>query len=351
MMTFEIKHDGCLNGKRRKGKRTTIRTILNNLLEKTGCDPCQFEVNVSPDGRKVATITGDGCQFRNMDSRDLTVSVVVGGEHFVAKLHSKTYKPQTLNQDIRRALGTSGKAEFQFVGDQVCEKVKPKPSDKPQPKPQPPAPQAPVMKPINAPPDSEQPILAAVNILAAHMAIYKEIGTKKEHPFTREEAQDWIGSHGITISHHTVTGRLLGNLIRRGLYTKDQEQKVWSMTPLGVEVALGQQTLPADETPKKPRKKRAGSKPVEPPDNDGADNNNGAVADDEESQPGELTNLLAIAGGQADNVKDLVATCDRLKAIEAEQSILLADKEKLIARLRENSAGVLVEFLQGIGLV
>lgn len=135
MKTFNINNAGCLKGKRGRKKRNNIRAILDNLLKMAGHDPDQFEVNVSPDGRSLATIVGDGCVLRGMDSKGLTVTVVVEDEHFVVKLYSQTCQPQTLNQDIRRALGASGKAGFQFTGDQVYEKVKPKASDiKPQPK-------------------------------------------------------------------------------------------------------------------------------------------------------------------------------------------------------------------------
>jgi len=357
MKTFDTKHAVCLQGKLGKGRRTNIRSILGNLLKKSGHDPDQFEVIVSPDGRSLATIVGDGCQFRSMDSKDLTVTVVVGDEQFLVKLRSKTSQPQTLNQDIRSALGTVGKTEFQFTGNQVYEKVKPKPSDiKPQPQPQPqpklkpqqPT-QVPMHKTIKSTPDLEQSFLADVNILAAHVAIYEEVGDKKDHPFNREEVQEWISSHGIPIAHHVQTGRIMGDLVRRGLYAKNSEEKVWNMTQLGVKVAQGQKPLPADETPKKPRKpwtkKTAAATPEEP-------DKGKPVGSAEESQTGQLQGLfLTIAGLHADSIQDLVETCKRLRVIATEQSLLLTNKERLIARLYGNNAGVLVDYLQGIGLI
>jgi hypothetical protein len=350
MKTFNINDAGCLKGKQGKRKRANIRVILDNLLKMTGHDPDQFEVNISYDGRSLATIVGDGCEFRGMDSKDLTVTVVVGNNHFVAKLNSKSCQPQTLNQDIRRTLGATGKTGFQFVGDQVYEKVKPKASDiKPQPQPQPkqPSPPVPMHKTIKATPDLKQSFLASTNILAAHMAIYKEIGNNKHHPFNREEAQEWISSNGITIKHHVLTGRIMGSLIRRGLYIKSDEDKVWIMTKLGDEVALGQKPLPADETPKKPRKKRAVAATPEEPKEGKAEG-----VSEEESQTGELqTLLLTIAGPNATSIQDLVETCNRLRVIDAERSLLIENKEKLIARLSENSAGVLVDYLRSLNLV
>lgn len=343
MKTFDIRNAVCLQGKQGRTKRRNVRSILDNLLRKAGYDPEQFEVIVTPDDRLLAKIVGDGCEFRSKDSKDLMVSVVVGKEHFFVKLRSKTCQPQTLNQDIRRALGASGKAGFQFTGDQVYEKVKPKASDiKLQPKQSTSTiAQTPVImktiKSFKALPDLVQPFLGSANVLAAHMAIYKEIGDDKHYPFSREEAQAWIVDNGIVIKHHVATGLLMGSLVRRGLYIKitDEEKKGWKMTPLGDDVALKQKKLPADEQPKKPRKKKGGlSVPLKP---EPEDSDKGKVAGvSEASQTGELQNLLiTIAGDQADLVRDLVEANNRLKAIDAERSTLLAKRETLIAKLNE----------------
>lgn len=141
--------------------------------------------------------------------------------------------------------------------------------------------------------------------------------------------------NGIVIKHHVATGLLMGSLVRRGLYIKNEEKKVWNMTPLGDDVALKQKKLPADEQPKKPRKKKSDlSVPLKP---EPGDSDKGKLASvSEASQTGELQNLLiTIAGDQADLVRDLVEANNRLKAIDAEKSSLLAKRETLIAKLNE----------------
>lgn len=353
MTTFAIKNDGLLKGNKNKGKRTAIKDILFNLLQKAGYNPDQFEANIFHDARPDTAIASGGCKFKRIEGRNLTVSIAARGEYFVAKLNSKTCDPEKLNQTIREALGTSAKDEFLFVYSPVNEKEKPKASDikpkpqlpTPQPQSQPSTPKVLIMQTNKTVPDLKQSVLTDVNLRVAHVAIYNEVGNHKDHPFDRAEAQDWMNSHGLTINHYVVTGRIMGSLVRRGLYIRNDEEKTWSMTPLGVKVASKQEALPADETPKKERKKRGSSKSAEPDEGKAKD-------DDEKPQATSvLENVLAVAGVHADCVKDLVAISDHLRKIEAERLPLLDKKAELIAHLEGNSAGVIVAFLRQTNII
>ena len=355
MNAFEIVYDESMKqDKTWTGIRTKISAILNNLLGKAGCNPSQFKVSVFPDKNSdVAVIGSDGCEFRKMDSKDLAVTVFVGKAKFLAKIRPSVCKPHTLNQDIRRALGTSGKAEFQFVGDQAYGKetpelpsIKPKPQQPTIPTPEP----EPIMKPtaVVALPDKTKKSTDPVNLLAAHVAIYRETGDKKDHPFNCSDAQDWINHHGFEVEHPVATGIILERLVRLGLYTMSKVKlaKTWSMTSLGVEVATGIKPLPADETPKRPRRKKGDVSTAAKPDEGEA---TGGAKESKTSV--ELQQVLAVSGVHTDKVMDLVSASDLLKEHDAARAVLMANKERLIAELRADSVGVLVDHLQSAGII